>query len=208
MHPVEQPEQGLRQHAEPLAVIRDQAQLWTHQIEPRLQLGADPERRRDRGAGPWGHRLARAGSREQKLVALRLEQEAIRLSRGRHYGDDEVLLQRRNPAIGHDLVEGLVLRDIELFVLPAVGDRGPLEGVAVHPEIGALDRRVVAQDLLVGRIAPGCRGAVMDLVLKADAIVPAMQYQGLGDRQTLAIAPLERQSQLLLAGLQPQLLHG
>src|SRR6266403_1190829 len=70
--------------------------------------------------------------------------------------------------------------------------------VTLDIEHGALGARIIAQDLRVRTRGPGRAAAVVYLVLHVAAVLPAMEHEGLGDRDP-RLAPGERHAQLVAA---------
>ena len=108
-----------------------------------------------------------------------------------------MMLHRGQPAVGDGLGElaVLVALDVELAVLGAVVDCRSLEGIGLDVEIRT--RRVfpVAQELRIrGQFAGGGR-VVAHVIDQIDGIAAAGQHKGLGDGETMAVAPDQRHAQ-------------
>ena len=200
MHLVEHPEQRHRQEPQP-AVIRHPAELPGGGLELPLQLRTHVERLAELRRVAGRDRLLRAGGRQQVLIPGYAQREAIGRAARRYDGADEVVLQRGEPAVAHFEGQVTVLRvgDVELAVLGAVVNRRTMEGVTFDIEHGALGGRIIAQDLRVRARSPGRAAAVVYLVLHVDAVLAAMEHEGLGDRDSRRIGPGERYAQLVAA---------
>src|SRR5437763_10531650 len=106
------------------------------------------------------------------------------------------------PAGAHFEGQWTVLRVgvFELAVLGAVVNRRTVERVTLDIEHRALGGWIVAQDPRVRARGPGRAAAVVDLVLHVDAVLAAVEHEGLGDPQR-ALTPGERHAQLV-AGIE------
>ena len=60
----------------------------------------------------------------------------------------------------------------------------------------------MAQELRIGGQFPRRRAGIFHIVVEADGILAALENESLGDRQSLTIAPGQRHTQFVGAGLQ------
>ena len=199
VHLVEHPEQRHRQEPQP-AVIRHPAELGGGRLELPLQLWSDVERRAELRRCAGRDRLLRTRGRQQVLIPGDTQREAPGGAARRHDGADEVVLQGGEPAVAHFEGQVTVLRvgGVELAILGAVVNRRTVERVTLDIEHRALGGRIIAQDLRVRARSPGRAAAVVDLVLHVDAVLAAVEHEGLGDRHC-ALTPGERHAQLVAA---------
>ena len=212
---VEQPEQRLRDQREPV-VICHAVELGVQRHQLLLQLGADEEALLQHGAGARGHGFLRARGGECVFAAVYAHRVGVGLGRVRNDGAHEMVLHAGEPTVRHrvELLDELGLVEVQLVirevtvVLLLEPDGRAAEGEAVHLEHGTLDRRIRSLDLCVRMNLVRRATLVVDGVLEADGEHAALENEGLGDRDALAVGPGERHAQLLLPGLEAVLVGG